>query len=129
MAERCPLRRPDVVRPVLVERFPLAFMPAGMPKKPLKIGIREDLEASMPDFQRFELRLALADYCGGPTYLRSLVAGATRIDLAGLPAGTVDAAEAEFAATKLRQMLAKYAEQERRRQARRAERRAREAAE
>ena len=39
-------------------------------------------------------------------YLRGLVAGAARIDLDGNPAGEVTAGDAEFAATKLAEILA-----------------------
>jgi hypothetical protein len=88
----------ESTREILVERFPDTFMAKGQPKRPLKVGIYADLRAAAPDLSASKITLALNDYCTGPKYLDSLVAGAGRMDLRGSVAGVVTAVEAEAAA-------------------------------
>ena len=69
----------------LSQRWPAIFNIDA--PRPLKIGIHEDLlQAGLApqDFKR-----ALAHYCHTRRYRRTLVEGATRIDLDGRPAGVV----------------------------------------
>ena len=92
-------------RSILVERFPLAFMPRGAPKIPLKVGIFNDLIGRCPDIHRRALKSAMWDYCRGPKYLAGLLYKADRIDLDGCMAGSVTDKEAEQAAKLLHCML------------------------
>lgn len=85
-------------RKVLAERFPAAFMRKGEPTKfPLKVGIRDDVFAAVPDINPDLIRRAIGDYCSGPKYARAMIAGAVRVDLKGKPAGVVTEAEANYA--------------------------------
>jgi ProP effector len=77
-------------------------------RKPLKLKIHLDLQAALdgaitPD----ELHRALRFYCGNEGYLRGLLKGARRVDLAGNPVGTVTADEEDNAKQKLAAMEAK----------------------
>lgn len=103
---RGPSRRTQKIletRRMLVERFPNAFCPKGAVKKPLKVGIRHDLIAAAPQEWAW-LGAALADYCGGPLYLRSVVEGAERVDLDGNVVGIVTECEARYSAKKLERL-------------------------
>jgi ProP effector len=76
----------------IAARFPTAF---AEPRRPLKVGIREDIIAA-----GFEPRVAsrfLYRWTHKPRYLRNLIVGAERIDLNGEPAGIVAEDEATFA--------------------------------
>ncbi|MER9421674.1 ProQ/FinO family protein [Mesorhizobium sp. M0317] len=65
-------------------------------RKPLKIGIREDMLAAGHGLT--EVTLGLKYYVGGSGYLRGCQkAGAVRIDLAGQPRGIVTEADATYA--------------------------------
>ncbi len=81
----------------LVEQFPKCFSPWGTAKRPLKIGITEDIRKRMI-VGRGRLHVALYYYTDGPSYLDSLIEGVDRIDLDGNPCGKVDAAQAREAA-------------------------------
>jgi ProP effector len=96
-------------RAILVERFPLAFCPKRQPKFPLKIGISVDLVARCGDLKWKHISLALRDYTSGATYLRGLVEGAPRIDLDGNTAGTVTAAHAARAKSRLEELEKRWA--------------------
>ncbi|SKA31088.1 ProQ/FINO family protein [Consotaella salsifontis] len=88
-------------RAALAESFPKCFAAHGADKTPLKIGIYHDIIAAMPDISRGDLRSAMFDYTNGRRYLRNVVEGAPRIDLAGEPSGVVTAEEATYAAGKM----------------------------
>lgn len=92
----------------LRRQFPKCFMPFGEPKKPLKIGIFDDILAiyggSYKGF-RYLLEGALRDYVHGETYLRAMVAGAIRVDLEGNVAGNVTEKAATLAAERLANLL------------------------
>src|SRR5262249_53716546 len=81
----------------LVETFPAAF--TGFGRKPLKLGIHDDLLARgiAPDVAT----KGLAAYCSSMGYLNATKAGAARIDLDGNEVGAVTDDEAEHAAQKL----------------------------
>lgn len=97
------------MRKVLQDRFPLAFLPFGAPKAPLKVGIVEDI-ANSTDLHRYTVRLAVRDYARGRTYHQAAaVAGAVRIDLSGQPVGEVTALEAAFHARHLERITAQRA--------------------
>ncbi|MDR9440473.1 MAG: ProQ/FINO family protein, partial [Halomonas sp.] len=73
--------------------------------RPLKVGIHEELAACEPWPEKL-VRRALACYVNLPRYLKSVREGAERLDLAGEPAGRVDAAAAEHAHKKLERLQA-----------------------
>ena len=85
----------------LFERFPLAFMPTGEPKKPLKIGIFDDLLAACPDIEPARIKIAMEDYCHGPRYLIEQVEGAVRVGLDGQATGAVTTHQQEGADSRL----------------------------
>lgn len=91
-------------RNLLVQHFPLAFMPAGAPKRPLALWIGDHVALALPEIGRTRLANALFDYTSGPTYLRACVEGAARIGLDGKEAGVVTAAQAAYAASRIAAM-------------------------
>lgn len=95
------------------KRYPRAFMP-GAPQ-PLKIGIHEELLAAEGGELK-RIHRALAHYVKVPRYLRSIQAGAVRLDLEGNNAGFVTAQEASFAQQQLHQL--EQQKKEKRQQAR-----------
>jgi ProP effector len=65
-----------------------------------KRGIRDDLYRQSVISHR-RITAPLRSYCNRVQYLKATMEGAVRIDLAGKPAGTVTAVEAEHAKQKL----------------------------
>jgi ProP effector len=97
----------DTALALLTEAFPQTFvLEKYRPHRPLKVGIAADIPARCPAVERRVLSAALSAYARRVMYLRALVAGAARVDLDGNPAGEVTAGDAEFAATKLAEILA-----------------------
>jgi ProP effector len=91
-----------VVIELLAEQFPKCFAVYEQRRRPLKIGIYNELLAALDGaVTKRELHTALGVYTSNPAYLRALVAGAVRIDLNGVPAGTVTQDEAEHAKQRL----------------------------
>jgi len=83
---------------ILAERFPAAFAIKPYHRRPLKLGIHVDILAQLGDMTSpRDLSTALRIYVGNIGYLKALVAGADRIDLNGMPAGTVTAEHADIA--------------------------------
>ncbi|HRF08534.1 MAG TPA: ProQ/FINO family protein [Xanthobacteraceae bacterium] len=95
-------------RELLALAFPKCFTGKGAAKWPLKIGIDRDIKAALPEFSRKQIKRALADYCGGPTYHRAILARLGRIDLFGRYAGIVDDNAVKFATARLKQINAKH---------------------
>jgi sRNA-binding protein len=93
---------------VLADWWPLTFAVYAPQRKPLKIGIHQDiLAAAEGAIADHEVSLALRHYCNGSFYLHACVEGADRLDLDGNVAGTVTADEAAHAADKLAQYQAR----------------------
>src|SRR5262249_32353320 len=67
----------------LAERWPKTFFPEAKKRKPLKVGIFEDLKAAAPDINRKMLRLALRMYTTSGAYLFACIKGHKRVDLNG----------------------------------------------
>lgn len=67
----------------MVERFPRCFVPDGQAKRPLKIGIRDDLFAACPDLTKLQIHLFLRCYTRGDRYLFSVIDRQPRVDLNG----------------------------------------------
>lgn len=99
-------RQKAAVRAILVQTWPHTFAPKGAPKKPLALGIGERIILALPELGFLAVSRALTDYTDGPTYLRSCVEGAPRIDLDGVERGAVTASEAQYAASRIASMLA-----------------------
>ena len=87
----------------LANLFPACFSIFQGRRKPLKIGIREDLIAALTGaITAKEASLALAIYCGNHGYLKACCkAGALRIDLNGNVACSVSTEEAANARERL----------------------------
>lgn len=104
----------EAMREILARRFPNCFVRQGdrlSEKRPLKIGIRDDLMTRCPDLNQQWLARAIGDYCTGPKYSRIMIAGTERIDLDGNPAGTVseaDQANAEFRERRRKRQAQEY---------------------
>ena len=97
----------DTALALLTEAFPQTFvLEKYRPHRPLKVGIAADIPARCPAVERRVLSAALSAYARRVMYLRTLVAGAARVDLDGNPAGEVTAGDAEYAAAKLAEILA-----------------------
>lgn len=81
------------VRHILATVYPDCFSEKGRRKRPLKIGIHKDIRTDIrdkaPGISCRMLRNAIRDYVSGPTYLKSIVAGATRIGIDGSESGLV----------------------------------------
>jgi ProP effector len=90
----------------LTKKFPLTFvLEKHRPHWPLKVGIAAEIPARCPAVERRVLAAALSACARRVMYLRSLVAGAARVDLDGNPAGEVSARDAEYAAARLVEIL------------------------
>jgi sRNA-binding protein len=75
---------------LLAERFSKAFFVYAPRRKPLKVGIRQDLVAALDGaLSERELRLGLGWYCCNKFYRAKLIKGAWRIDLDGNVAATI----------------------------------------
>jgi sRNA-binding protein len=95
---------------LLRQKFPSAFARLNAHKRrPLKIGIHNDLAAAFPDLDPVEIGRALHWYCGDLRYHRACADGAERIDLSGNVAGTVTTAQAENAERMIAGIEAKLA--------------------
>lgn len=91
-------------RPLLIHRYPNAFFPRGSAKRPLKLGIFQDIRAAVPELSYRDVKAMLTDYTGGYRYVTACTEGAVRVDLQGNPAGLVTKDEAEHAAAKARKL-------------------------
>ena len=90
----------------LAATFPKAFFVFEGRRKPLQVGIRNDIIAKIVIETR-ELNRALRFYTRNVGYLRGLRAGVARIDLDGNPIGTVTAEQAQAAAEEIKRRRAK----------------------
>jgi ProP effector len=93
---------------LLADAFPKCFSVYELRRRPLKVGIHQDILAALDGtITPAELRNALGVYCSNPGYLSHMLKGAWRLDLDGEPAGGVTAAEEADAKTKLISLRAK----------------------
>jgi ProP effector len=88
----------------LAMAFPAAFSLDPIQVRPLKAGIRDDLYAQSA-ISHTRIKAALAQYCNSKSYLEVSTEDATRIDLAGNPAGNVTAKEAEAAKRRISRIV------------------------
>jgi ProP effector len=70
----------------LAQRWPKCFAVNEKRRRPLKVGIAEEIRAAGLDI---DVSAALAFYAHNASYMKALVVGAVRIGLDGEPAGTV----------------------------------------
>jgi sRNA-binding protein len=80
----------------LADAYPQCFAVYGQRRRPLKIGISDDLAPLVP-FAEDDLKAALRYYTRNDAYLRACVGGASRIDLDGNAVSEVTAKEAAHA--------------------------------
>jgi len=93
---------------LLAETFPKCFSIYEGRRRPLKIGIRLDIQAALDGtITPTELHRALGVYCSNPAYLGALRKGAWRLDLDGKPVGTVTLDEEAHAKATLARIKAK----------------------
>jgi ProP effector len=85
----------------LATLYPLCFFRAHELRRPLKIGIREDIIAQHPDLQPGVIVSALKIYTRCVPYWSMLKAGAPRIDLDGNVAGEVTPEDEQAAKLKI----------------------------
>ena len=114
------VKKPNPALVLLQIRFPLAF---DKPRRPLAVGIREEIRAviSVEELSELQLQQALASHTGRITYLQAcLAAAARRVHLDGTDAGAVSVEGQRVAAEKLAVIEA----QKQARQQREAERKA-----
>ena len=103
----CEIQRKKINRPrmkeLLIQELPNCFK-KGEQKQPLCIGIHLQVHSHYKDDARFEpktLQTGINKYCCGEKYLKTIIEGASRIDIDGHPVGIVTAEEAAFAQGKL----------------------------
>ena len=85
----------EAVIDLLAELYPMAFSMYEGRRKPLKIGIRDDLNKVLDGaVTEIGLKQALRCYCQNKVYRSRLRQGAVRIDLQGEPVGIVSAEHA-----------------------------------
>jgi ProP effector len=93
---------------VLAERFPACFAVNPSYRRPLKLSIHVDILAQLSDtIAPRDLSNVLRIYVSNSKYLKALVAGADRLNLNGLPAGTVTAEHADIAKAQYEQRRGK----------------------
>ena len=89
---------------MLCREFPQCFVMFERPRRPLNVGILDDILARLGDrIERQQLGPALRFYTGNVFYRRAQRAGTPRIDLDGNESGTVSEADAASAAAAVSQ--------------------------
>jgi sRNA-binding protein len=100
-ATKC-LKTARAVIALLAEKWPQTFAVYEVRRKPLKIGICNDLVAALAgSVSTEELVIGLRWYCNNVGYLRACKEGVPRIDLDGHAVGAVVAGAAESAVERL----------------------------
>ena len=83
----------------LAERWPQCFAVHVTHRRPLKVGIHNDiiaqLDTALPGVMMYELRRALRHYVCSRVYRSKLLVGAERVDLDGAAAGVVTESQIE----------------------------------
>jgi ProP effector len=78
-------------------------------RRPLKIGIHNDIAALLPETEPQTIGRALMIYTTHSGYRRALVEGAPRVDLNGAQVGSVTAEDASRAQELLERFMRRYA--------------------
>jgi sRNA-binding protein len=88
---------------LLAELFPRAFAVYELRRRPLKLGIRDNIIARIGDvITPRELAQAMRLYCRNTGYLQAVARGDARVDLDGNAVGVVSAEHSAQAATELK---------------------------
>src|SRR5262245_49239073 len=96
---------------LLAEKWPCCFSIIESGRRPLKLGIRDDVLAALGGaISAGRVSAALRWYVSSPEYQRQLPHGAWRVDLNGRPAGTVSQEDEAHARAQLAAIEAKRAE-------------------
>src|SRR6516162_544295 len=96
---------------LLAEKWPSCFSIIESGRRPLKLGIRDDVLAALGGaISAGRVSAALRWYVSSPEYQRRLLHGAWRVDLNGRPAGTVSQEDEAHARAQLAAIEAKRAE-------------------
>ena len=96
---------------LLAEKWPSCFSIIESGRRPLKLGIRDDVLAALDGaISAGKVSAALRWYVSSPEYQRRLLHGAWRVDLNGRPAGTVSQEDEAHARAQLAAIEAKRAE-------------------
>jgi len=89
---------------LLIETFPLAFYPKTTNRKPLKIGVHEDIINSKKlNVSNRDLKISLHCYMCSSKYQKGLIYNKNRYDLNGKCAGAVTEEQKKIAIIKLKQ--------------------------
>jgi ProP effector len=96
----------------LSREHPKTFFAIGERRKPIKLGIEKDIEAEMAKdddhpLLDFDIPDAIAWYCSRIGYLKSCVAGASRLDLQGKAVAKITPAEAREAEAEAQEGIAR----------------------
>ena len=84
------------------EQFPKAFPLRASDVRPLQLGIMDEIldyydRLDYPPYSKKKLRAALNYYTASPSYLKTQVPGAMRVDLFGFDVEPVSESQAEYA--------------------------------
>jgi sRNA-binding protein len=93
-------QNPAAIIAELARLYPRAFFTDPSRMRPLTIGVKEMLLCEWKDAPD-ALGVALRYYTGGTSYLKVMIAGASRVDLQGRKAGLVTARHAKMARRRL----------------------------
>ena len=96
-------QNPAAIIAELARLYPRAFFTDPSRMRPLTIGVKEMLLCEWKDAPD-ALGVALRYYTGGTSYLKVMIAGASRVDLQGRKAGLVTARHAKMARRRLAEM-------------------------
>jgi ProP effector len=106
------LQRQVAIIEQLAERWPQCFVVLQARRRPLKVGIYDDivaqLEVALPGVTPDELRRAIGHYVHNPVYRSKLTIGAERIDLDGNAVGAVTEEQAKQSRVQRAQMTAAH---------------------
>jgi len=94
----------------LAEKFPACFSLEG-PAKPLKVGIFQDLAATLAEDEtvsKTRLRQALRHYTSSWRYLKAVKLGSFRVDIEGNDVAEIDQEQADYAAKTLKESQEKF---------------------
>ena len=94
----------------LTTLFPQCFASEASKKKPLKIGIRDDISEKFPGISKREISRILHHYTQKSLYLRKIKANADRFDLDGNVCGKITKNEAAIAKNRVRELAIKSQE-------------------
>jgi ProP effector len=83
----------------LCGRWPKCFSVLEARRRPLKVGIDQDIAAAIPDLDPTALSASLRYYCRSIGYLDACRLGMPRIDLQGEPCGSISEGDAGHAAS------------------------------